>query len=101
MEVLWDAAPLTAAEVAERVPAERAVRRPVASAFGAGWAYSLWSIPAARLVLPSLGLVSNDLFLSPAGLIPPAGGVTALPPAAAGPGQWVPFMLASWAGGAV
>ena len=77
-----------------------ALRRPVARAFGAGWAYALWLIPALRLVLPPLGLIS--LSLSPAGsVIPPAGGVTALPPAEAGPGQWVPFMLASWAGGAV
>jgi bla regulator protein BlaR1 len=77
-----------------------ALRGAVARAFGAGWAYALWAIPAARLVLPPIGLVS--LSFSPAGsLIPPAGGVTALPPAEAGPGQWVPFMLASWAGGAV
>jgi beta-lactamase regulating signal transducer with metallopeptidase domain len=79
-----------------------ALRRPVARACGAGWAYALWLIPAARLVLPPLGLVRLDLLDPPAGtFIPPAGGVTALPPAAAGPGQWVPFMLASWAGGAV
>ncbi|MBV9931068.1 MAG: hypothetical protein JO013_08995, partial [Alphaproteobacteria bacterium] len=79
-----------------------ALRGPVARACGAGWAYALWLIPAARLVLPPLGLVSLDLTDSPAGnFIPPAGGVTALPPAEAGPGQWVPFMLASWAGGAV
>lgn len=79
-----------------------ALRRAVARAFGAGWAYALWLIPAARLLLPPLGLVSLDIADSPAGnIIPPAGGVTALPPAAAGPGQWVPFMLASWAGGAV
>ena len=78
-----------------------ALRRPVARVFGAGWAYALWLIPAARLVLPPLGLVSLDIVRSPAGFIPPAGGVTALPPASAGPGQWVPFMLASWAGGAV
>jgi len=79
-----------------------ALRRPVARIFGAGWAYALWLIPALRLVLPSLGLVSADRLLPPAVLIPAAGGGAALPPAeAAGPGQWVPFMLASWAGGAV
>ena len=78
-----------------------ALRGLVARLFGAGWAYALWLIPAARLVLPPLGLVSLDSFHSPAGFIPPAGGVTALPPASAGPGQWIPFMLASWAGGAV
>jgi bla regulator protein BlaR1 len=77
-----------------------ALRRPVARFFGAGWAYALWLIPALRLVLPPLGLV--PILLPPAGIvIPPAGGGTALPPASAGPGQWVPFMLASWAGGAV
>jgi bla regulator protein BlaR1 len=77
-----------------------ALRPLVARAFGAGWAYALWAIPALRLLLPPLGFV--HLSVSPAGsLIPPVGGVTALPPAAAGPGQWVPFMLASWAGGAV
>jgi beta-lactamase regulating signal transducer with metallopeptidase domain len=79
-----------------------ALRRPVARAFGADWAYALWLIPALRLMLPSLGLVTADHLLPPAAFIPAAGGGTALPPAvAAGLGQWAPFMLASWAGGAV
>jgi hypothetical protein len=53
-------------------------------------------------VLPSLGLVTTDSLLPSAVLIPAAGGGAALPPVLeAGPGQWAPFMLASWAGGAV
>jgi bla regulator protein BlaR1 len=78
-----------------------ALRQPVARLFGAGWAYSLWLIPALRLVLPPLPWPVQDLPLSVAVLIPAAAGGTAPPPALAGSGQWVPFLLATWAGGAV
>jgi bla regulator protein BlaR1 len=78
-----------------------ALRQPVARLFGAGWAYSLWLIPALRLVLPSLPWPVQDLPLSVAVLIPATPEVTAPLPASAGPGQWVPFLLATWAGGAV
>jgi beta-lactamase regulating signal transducer with metallopeptidase domain len=81
-----------------------AVRRPVARFFGAGWAYALWLLPPMRLLLPPLPLpqLAPDIALPPAAaFIPALGGVTASLPAQAGPGQWVPFMLALWAGGAV
>ncbi|MEA3001658.1 MAG: bla regulator protein blaR1 [Sphingomonadales bacterium] len=78
-----------------------ALRQPVARLFGAGWAYSLWLIPALRLVLPSLPWPVQDLPLSVAVLIPATPEATAPLPALAGPGQWVPFLLATWAGGAV
>jgi beta-lactamase regulating signal transducer with metallopeptidase domain len=78
-----------------------ALRGAVARFFGAGWAYALWLIPALRLVLPPLPWPAEDLPLSAAALIPAAVEATASPPASAGPGQWVPFLLATWAGGAV
>ncbi|HEY1606590.1 MAG TPA: M56 family metallopeptidase [Allosphingosinicella sp.] len=77
-----------------------ALRRPVARLFGAGWAYALWLIPAFRLVLPPLPLPAQDLPPSAAVLIPTASDMAAPPPVFAGPGQWVPFLLACWAGGA-
>jgi beta-lactamase regulating signal transducer with metallopeptidase domain len=78
------------------------LRRPVARLFGAGWAYSLWLIPALRAVLPPLGLIRPKFALpAVADFIPAAAGGTAPLPAIAGPGQWVPFLLATWAGGAV
>lgn len=77
-----------------------ALRQPVARLFGAGWAYALWLIPAFRLVLPPLPLPAQDLPPSAAVLIPAASDMAAPLPASAGPGQWVPFLLACWAGGA-
>ena len=78
-----------------------ALRRPVARLFGAGWAYSLWLIPALRLILPPLPLPAADLPPSAAVLIPAAADLAAPPSVFTGPGQWVPFLLATWAGGAV
>jgi beta-lactamase regulating signal transducer with metallopeptidase domain len=78
------------------------LRGPVARSFGAGWAYALWAVPALRLVLPPLPQLAPDLYLPPAVLFIPTAAEMAAPlPAQAGPGQWVPFMLAMWAGGAV
>jgi bla regulator protein BlaR1 len=79
------------------------LRRPVARLFGAGWAYALWLIPALRFVLPPLPWPDLPI-LAPILAevsIPTPAGTTALSPASAGPGQWVPFLLAIWAGGAV
>jgi beta-lactamase regulating signal transducer with metallopeptidase domain len=64
-----------------------AVRAPVARAFGAGWAYALWTdfaLPAAVVNIPATVV----------------GGAAPLP-VEAGSGQWLPFILAVWAGGAV
>lgn len=78
------------------------LRGPVARSFGAGWAYALWAVPALRLVVPPLPQLAPDLYLPPAVLFIPTAAEMAAPlPAQAGPGQWVPFMLAMWAGGAV
>jgi bla regulator protein BlaR1 len=78
------------------------LRGPVARHFGAGWAYALWAVPALRLVLPPLPQLAPDLYFPPAMLFIPTAAEMAAPlPAQAGPGQWVPFMLAMWAGGAV
>jgi beta-lactamase regulating signal transducer with metallopeptidase domain len=75
------------------------LRRPVARLFGAGWAYSLWLIPALRIVLPPLPRLSESL--PPVVIFIPATGGTAPLPAEAGSGQWMPLLLATWAGGAV
>ena len=78
------------------------LRGPVARSFGAGWAYALWAVPALRLVLPPLPQLAPDLYFPPVVLFIPTAAEMAAPlPAEAGPGQWVPFMLALWAGGAV
>ena len=78
------------------------LRGPVARSFGAGWAYALWAVPALRLVLPPLPQLAPDLHFPPVVLFIPTAAEMAAPlPAEAGPGQWVPFMLAMWAGGAV
>lgn len=78
-----------------------ALRKPVASLFGAQWAYALWLVPAIRLILPPLPFESNISLVSPTGGLIPAAGVMAAPlPSSDGSGQWVPIMLALWAGGA-
>jgi beta-lactamase regulating signal transducer with metallopeptidase domain len=80
-----------------------ALRRPVASAFGAGWAYALWAVPAVRLFLPPLPQLTPDIQFPAAIVAFPAtvAGGTAPLPADAGSGQWTPLILAVWAGGAV
>jgi bla regulator protein blaR1 len=80
-----------------------AVRGPVARAFGAGWAYALWAVPALRLFLPPLPQLFPDSALPAAVANIPAavvGGAAPLP-VEAGSGQWLPLILAVWAGGAV
>ncbi|HEX8364577.1 MAG TPA: M56 family metallopeptidase [Allosphingosinicella sp.] len=78
-----------------------ALRSLVARAFGAGWAYALWLLPLLHLVLPPLPAAIPDLpFPSLAVLIPAAGDQAASLPSQGGPGQWVPVLLALWAGGA-
>ena len=76
-----------------------ALRGTVARLFGAGWAYALWLLPALRLVLPPLPFDLPTL-LPAAALIPAAGEMAAPSPPLGGPGQWVPLILALWAGGA-
>jgi len=80
-----------------------ALRGPVARAFGAGWAYALWAVPAVRLILPPLPQLTPDVQL-PAAVanIPAAVVAGAAPlPAEAGLDQWAPLILALWAGGVV
>ena len=79
------------------------VRDPVARLFGAPWAYALWLLPAVRLVLPPLDFLMGEMpsILPPTIALIPAGGEAAAPlPPSGGVGQWVPLMLATWAGGA-
>jgi beta-lactamase regulating signal transducer with metallopeptidase domain len=78
------------------------LRGPVARSFGAGWAYALWAVPALRLVLPPLPQLAPELSIPPVVFfIPTAAEMTAPSTAEAGSGQWVPLILAMWAGGAV
>ena len=76
-----------------------ACRGVVARWFGARWAYALWLLPALRLILPPLPFDLPSL-LPNAAFIPAAAGMAAPSPPSGGPGQWVPLILALWAGGA-
>lgn len=80
-----------------------AVRRPFASAFGAGPVYALWLLPALRLVAPPLPAWGVELpnLLPPQTLILFAEDAAAPLPPDGGLGQWVPISLAIWALGAV
>lgn len=77
-----------------------ALRQPVARWLGAGAAYALWLVPALRLLMPPVELFARPLLSLPVPLGTLAGGAAPLPPVG-GPGQWVPVLLAVWAGGAV
>jgi beta-lactamase regulating signal transducer with metallopeptidase domain len=79
-----------------------AVRQPFARLFGAGPADALWLIPALRLVMPPLPSFAPDLpAIVPAETLVVWVGDTAAPlPPDGGPGQWGPWLLALWAGGA-
>ena len=82
-----------------------AIRRPAARYLGAGVAYGLWLVPALRLFAPPADWIAQ-FFNTPLPSLPPllllaeAGGEAA-PPPLGGPGQWVPILLALWAGGAL
>ena len=78
------------------------VRRPIALWFGAGAAYALWLLPAIRLAMPPHSWFAEDLpsLLPPLDLVVLVGGSAAPLPSSGGPGQWVPLLLAIWAGGA-
>jgi bla regulator protein blaR1 len=85
-----------------------AVRRPVADHFGAGWAYALWLLPLLRIFLPQLEflpqveLIGGDISIprQTVILIPGAEATAAPSSSPAGSGQWLPLLLALWAGGA-
>lgn len=78
------------------------IRQPFARAFGAGPAYALWLLPAARLVMPPLPAWPADV----PNLLPSQTMILWAEEAAApispdgGPGQWVTILLAIWALGA-
>jgi beta-lactamase regulating signal transducer with metallopeptidase domain len=78
------------------------IRQPVARLFGAGPAYALWLLPALRLVAPPLPGFAPDFSptLPPLTLIVSVAEDAAPLPPDGGPGQWVPLLLAIWAGGA-
>lgn len=77
------------------------LRRPFARLFGAGSAYALWLVPALRLAMPPLPNVAPAMprLIPPETFIVFVGDTAAPLPPDGGPGQWVPWMLAIWAGG--
>jgi bla regulator protein blaR1 len=89
----------TLAAVSLLIAAVLLVRTAVARLFGAGWAYALWLVPALRLVLPPLPRLAEAI--PPVVTFIPATGGAASLPAQVGSGQWMPLLLATWAGGAV
>lgn len=78
------------------------LRGPFARLFGAGSAYALWLVPALRLAMPPLPSFAPAMpkLLPPETLVVFVGDAAAPLPPDGGPGQWVPWMLAIWAGGA-
>lgn len=79
-----------------------AVRTPAARLFGAGWAYALWLLPLARLVMPPIPAGDVPALLpSFAVLVPAAGETGTLSPQAAASAPWLPLLLAVWAAGAL
>ena len=78
-----------------------AVRRPVASMFGAGPAYALWLLPFARLILPPLPPLGAEMpsLLPPLTLMVPAGEGAPVPGDGGSP-AWLTLLLAAWALGA-
>jgi beta-lactamase regulating signal transducer with metallopeptidase domain len=78
------------------------LRRPFARLFGAGSAYALWLVPALRLALPPMPSVAPAMprLVPPETFIVFVGDTAAPLPPVGGLGQWVPWMLAIWAGGA-
>ena len=79
-----------------------ALRQPAARLFGAGIAYALWLVPALRLIQPPLPAWHGAIpsVASPETLVVFVEGTAAPLPPDGGPGQWVPILLAIWAGGA-
>jgi bla regulator protein BlaR1 len=80
-----------------------ALRGPVARMFGARWAYALWLVPALRVILPPLPALLPQPSLPPVVVIIPATAQLAAPHPAeiAANWEWMPFLMALWAGGAV
>jgi beta-lactamase regulating signal transducer with metallopeptidase domain len=78
------------------------LRGPFARLLGAGPAYALWAVPALRLVMPPLPQLAPGLpHLVPAETFVVFVGDAAAPlPPEGGPGPWMPWLLALWAGGA-
>lgn len=82
------------------------IRRPIARLFGAGMAYALWLLPAARLFMPSLekvvpatGPTASEMVTLPV-VVQDALPVEAAALTAAPAFDWVQLMLALWLGGA-
>lgn len=79
-----------------------AVRRPVARHFGARWAYALWLLPLARLLLPPVQLFPDAVAESlPAyTILLVLDGKGNVPLAAAAGIDWLALALAAWIAGA-
>jgi beta-lactamase regulating signal transducer with metallopeptidase domain len=80
-----------------------AIRRPITHLGGPALAYALWLLPLVRVLTPpewlSFGALPSVL-PSAAAVAPAAGGTAAPLPPTGGPGQWGPWLLALWVGGA-
>jgi len=78
-----------------------AIRRPVASWFGAGAAYALWLLPAVRLVMPPLPSIAPDLpALAPPETLVVWVGDAAPAAEAVGAFPWMTLLIGLWATGA-
>ena len=79
-----------------------AIRRPMAAAFGAGAAYALWLVPAARLLAPP-AIWLTDLFGRPLPSLPPillsADMITPAADPAGASFPWLSLVLVVWAAG--
>jgi beta-lactamase regulating signal transducer with metallopeptidase domain len=97
--IAWVAGNMAAASIMMLIVL--AIRTPVARAFGAGWAYALWLLPLARLLLPPLPSLAPELPVPTLAYVLPAAGDVAAPLAAGGAGaHWGSLLLALWLGGA-
>ena len=77
-----------------------ALRRPVARFVGAPFAYALWLVPALRTIVPPLPEFGAPASVLPLAVLPAVGEAAASSSLSSEPGQWVPVLLALWAGGA-
>ena len=79
-----------------------ALRRPVATWCGAGWAYALWLLPVLRLVTPPIELLSPALADALPPLVVTIGGTAAASASLNATGNlvsWAPVLTLLWAGG--
>ena len=74
-----------------------AIRRPFALLFGAGPAYALWLLPAARLLLPPLPALGTPALIPSLDIVVAAGDPAV--PLTSATGSWIDGLLLAWAAG--